>query len=95
MFEGDHFSGECSEVKLYDEVLSLHVTIKYSLGTRQQVILQLCESSGRQRPEPHFCNLSPPSHFLVFNCFIPSVKTSGEKIEKILSSFENYDALPN
>lgn len=72
-----------------------HNSIKYSLGMRERMILQLCESSRRQRHEPHLCSLSFPSHYLIFNCFIPSMKTSGEKLEKTLSSFKNYDALPN
>lgn len=57
-----------------------HNSIKYSLGMREWMILLLCESSGRQRPEPHLCSLSLPSHYLIFNCFIPSVKISGEKL---------------
>lgn len=65
---------------------------------RDERILQLFESLGSLRPEPYLCNPSNPSlpsHSPVFNCFITSVKTLSEKVEKTLSSLKNYDTLPN
>lgn len=62
---------------------------------REERILQLFESAGSLKPEPHLCNPSLSSHSLIFNCFITSVKTLSEKVEKPFHLSKNYDTLPN